>query len=209
MNRLRLLQVVNEAPPFARDPDARVYLDDRRQSLGGSLVCAWAGLRYAAKTQRNLRLQLVIGTLALMTAAVMRLPAHEVALVCALVGLVLFAELMNTALELLLDHEVGAVYHSGVKLIKDVSASAVLVVSLTAGMTGATLFVPAFLRVHWRLISLAGLAWTCGGLSLLALLALWRSHRAGRAVWAGRFRVAAGSLLAGTFLLALVRRLSR
>ena len=114
-----------------------------RRSFLDSVACAWEGLRYAFRTQRNLRVQSAIGSAAILASLVLRLPAHQVALVVALTALVLFAELMNTAVEATLDFHVGSEFDPSVKAIKDTAAASVLVVSLGAAVLGATIFLPA------------------------------------------------------------------
>lgn len=113
-----------------------------RGSFGRSLACAWSGLQYAFATQRNLRAQLAIGVAALALGALARLPRHELALVFALSAFVVYAELINTAIERALDHHAGLAYDPSVKLIKDLAAGSVLVVALAAGALGVGLFVP-------------------------------------------------------------------
>lgn len=108
-----------------------------------SVGCALEGLRHAFRTQHNLRIQSIIGTGAVILAIALRLPGHDVVLIIALTTLVLFAELMNTAIESTLDHSVGAQFDPDVKRIKDVAAASVLVACLGAAALGASIFLPA------------------------------------------------------------------
>lgn len=56
-------------------------------------------------------------------------------------GVVLMAELMNTAMEVLVDL-VSPDLHPKAKIIKDVAAAAVLVTALTAVVIGLLIFIP-------------------------------------------------------------------
>lgn len=58
-------------------------------------------------------------------------------------GFVWAAELFNTAIERIMDF-VSPGYHPDVKLIKNLSAAAVLFAALTAIVTGAIIFIPKF-----------------------------------------------------------------
>jgi len=150
------------------------------QSFAQSLRCAWSGLRYALKTQRNVRAQLVIGTGALALAFALKLPPYEVALVFALTLLVVFAELMNTALEFLLDSNVGTDFDPSVKIVKDVAAASVLVVALAAAVVGAAIFLPHLepVAIRFRLLP-RSLQALIGGASLSAIL-FWTCGTRGR-----------------------------
>ncbi|MDI3280888.1 MAG: diacylglycerol kinase family protein [Bacillota bacterium] len=118
------------------------------QAKGGrgireSFRCAWSGFRYALRTQRNLRLHLGIALLVLAGAAWLRLPALTVALLVLTIALVVALELVNTALEALVDLA-SPDYHPLARVSKDVAAAAVLVASLASVLIGilvvATLF---------------------------------------------------------------------
>ena len=139
-----------------------------QRSFQQSVRCAWDGVCYAVKTQRNLRIHLVVSVQALALGSVLRLSLYEVALVFTLCALVMFAELMNTALELTLDHHVGTAFDPSVKLIKDVAAGAVLIVALAAAVVGAAVFVPSLSFFFATPPHAPILAWflVCGALTL-------------------------------------------
>lgn len=135
-----------------------------------SLRCAWDGLRYAFATQQNLRLQLGLAAAALGLGGWLRLPAHELALIFALSVFVIYAELVNTAIEHSLNHHAGLAYDPSVKLIKDMAAGSVLIVALAAALIGTVLVAPKLWALSSSLRSLLvgilcalaglGLAWT-------------------------------------------------
>jgi diacylglycerol kinase (ATP) len=143
-------------PPRARradDWDARSvaeFLERARRpwpapptpSVRASLAFAWAGVRHAFSTQRNVRLQAAIGTIVVLVAGLLRVPAHDLTLLVVLSALVLCAELMNTAVERLLDYTAGTDFEPGVKRVKDLSAASVLVLCLGAAAVGAAILVP-------------------------------------------------------------------
>ncbi|MDM7324796.1 MAG: diacylglycerol kinase [Thermus sp.] len=102
---------------------------------------AWEGLVYAWRVQRNFRLEVYLGLLALLLALWLGVSPAPVLLISALV---LSLELLNTALEALAD-AVSPVYHPLVKRAKDTAAAAVLLASVTALLLGLYLFLPPLL----------------------------------------------------------------
>jgi len=97
----------------------------------GSLNCAIEGILWAAKTQRHMLFHLVAAILVLVAALVLRLTLHEFALLALAITLVLFAELVNTAIEVIVDL-VSPAFHPLAQRAKDVAAGAVLLASVGA-----------------------------------------------------------------------------
>jgi diacylglycerol kinase len=106
---------------------------------------AFAGLAAAWRAQPNLRIQGVFAAVAVLVALALRVPAAAWALLALAIGLVLVAELFNTALEALVDL-VSPDRHPLAKRAKDVAAAAVLVAAATALATGACIVVWAVRR---------------------------------------------------------------
>lgn len=100
---------------------------------------AWQGLAYAWRSQRNFRIEVYLAALALVLALALGVALVPVLL---LVLVVLTLELMNTALEAVVDLS-SPTDHPLAKAAKDTSAAAVLVASLIALVVGAGLFLPA------------------------------------------------------------------
>lgn len=106
------------------------------QPLIKRLGFALNGLKLAARRERSLRVQL----LAMVTVLALLLATRPApvwwALLALAVGLVLMAELFNSALETLLDH-LHPERHPQIGAAKDIAAGAVLVASATAVIVGA------------------------------------------------------------------------
>ena len=64
------------------------------------------------------------------------------AVICITSGLVLTLELLNTAIESVVDLTVGQTYHELAKIAKDCAAGAVLISALASVLVGACLVVP-------------------------------------------------------------------
>jgi diacylglycerol kinase (ATP) len=97
--------------------------------------CAIEGILWATKTQRHLRWHFLTAAAVLLTALLFRVSAVELVLLVLAITLVLFAELINTALEVVVDL-VSPDYHLLAKRAKDVAAGAVLLSSVGAMLMG-------------------------------------------------------------------------
>jgi diacylglycerol kinase (ATP) len=114
----------------------------RSPNLIASLSFAFEGLAYAAQTQRNFRIHLVLGALALSMAFMFQVSLIEWAMLWGIIGIVLFAELINTALEIFVDLLTDGHYDERAKQIKDMAAGAVLITALSALACGVCIFIP-------------------------------------------------------------------
>jgi len=112
----------------------------RAHSLFDSFRYAIEGLLYAVKTQRNVRIHLFAFTVVLVAGLLLHLRTIDMAIVLLASIAVVFAEMVNTALELVLDMVNGTRYHPTVKIIKDLSAAGVLIAALGAFIIGILIF---------------------------------------------------------------------
>ena len=109
-----------------------------------SFVYAWAGVRYCFRTQRNFRVHIGIGIVAVLLGLLLGLGWVEWALVATVIVLVLAAEMVNTMVESLVDL-VTQQYHPLAKVAKDVSAGVVLLTAIGAAVVGMLIFLPRLL----------------------------------------------------------------
>jgi diacylglycerol kinase (ATP) len=100
-----------------------------------SINCAIEGILYAARTQKHMRNHFLTAMVLLLALLVMRVSALEFTLIAISVSFVLFAELVNTAIEVVVDM-VSPEFHPLAKLAKDVAAGAVLVAAIGASVMG-------------------------------------------------------------------------
>ncbi|MGC9505354.1 diacylglycerol kinase family protein [Baaleninema sp.] len=116
-------------------------------NLVASFRYAWTGIRYAFATQRNFRIHVAIGTVAIGLALGLNLEAVKVAVIGVTIGLVLALELLNTAIESIVDLTVKQTYHELAKIAKDCAAGAVLVAALSSLLVAASLILPPLLQL--------------------------------------------------------------
>jgi len=97
-------------------------------------------------TQHNAPIHLVITILVVISGLLLKLDALEWAIVIIAIGLVWVTEIINTALEALVDL-VTQQYHPLAKIAKDTSAAAVLFASIIAVLLGIVVFMPHLLQL--------------------------------------------------------------
>lgn len=109
-----------------------------------SLRYALHGVKKAATSERNFRLQVVAGIVVVVAGFVFGLNRTEWLILIFWIVAVLSAELFNSAIEQICNQmHVG--YHPGIKKIKDFAAGAVLFVAAGAAISGCILFIPRLL----------------------------------------------------------------
>jgi undecaprenol kinase/diacylglycerol kinase (ATP) len=97
----------------------------RSRNLVDSFRYAIEGLRYALRTQRNTRIHLTIAAVVIAMGLWLGLSATQWAVLVLTIGFVLVGEMLNTVAETLVDL-VSPGYHPLAKVVKDVTAGAVL-----------------------------------------------------------------------------------
>lgn len=100
-----------------------------------SLNCAIEGVLWAVRSQRHLRWHFIMAMAVLALALYLRVSPLAFVLLSFAITLVLFAELVNTAFEAVVDL-VSPEYHPLAKVAKDVAAGSVLVASIGAVVMG-------------------------------------------------------------------------
>ena len=120
--------------------------DERKQQKGikkfiNSFSYPIKGLRYAYKNEQNLAVDVGIALIVAIFGFIFRINKYEWAILVLTIGLVISCELINTAIEAVVDL-VTEEYHPLAKVAKDTSAAAVLVFAMVAVIVGLIIFVP-------------------------------------------------------------------
>lgn len=118
-----------------------------------SFKYAWCGISYAFQTQRNFRIHVGVGTLAIGLGIFLHLTPVEMSVIGLTSGLVLVMELLNTAIESVVDLTVKQTYHDLAKIAKDCAAGAVLVSAMAAVLVAGALLLPPLLTLIRSAIS--------------------------------------------------------
>ncbi len=113
----------------------------RSRSFFEALAFALRGVATAILRERNIRIQLCVGTIILFMMVLFHVPFHLLAIGVIAVMLILAFEMINTAIELIADM-IHPEYSILVRNAKDISAGAVLVVTIAACIVGILIFLP-------------------------------------------------------------------
>lgn len=120
--------------------------EKKRGSLKDAFGFAFEGIAYTVRTQHNMRIHLVIALCVLVISLLLRLMPLEWAIILICIGLVLVTEMLNTAIEAIIDL-VSPEYHPYAKIAKDIGAGMVVVFSALAAIIGCIVFAMAILRI--------------------------------------------------------------
>lgn len=104
-------------------------------------VYAYSGLVVFFRHEKNGRILLVVAVLVVLLGLSLSVSAWEWMVLLACIGSVLSFEMINSAIEKLCNL-VHPKYHPAVKVIKDISAGAVLWLSVFSAIIGVIVFLP-------------------------------------------------------------------
>jgi len=107
---------------------------------------AWRGMRVAFVSEPNLRIQIAVTMLVLLLASALSVKPWEFILLLLLCAAVITLELFNTVIERMADG-LSTRLKPIIRDVKDIMASAVLLVSFVAVIVGVIIFVPYLLRL--------------------------------------------------------------
>lgn len=104
---------------------------------------AWNGIMLAVRTQRNVRIQLMVTVLTIGAGIYFSLSPVEWCVALLAMGLVMGLEVMNTSIEELVNF-VSPERREEARRIKDLAAGAVLIAAFTAALIGCILLYSKF-----------------------------------------------------------------
>ncbi len=110
---------------------------------------AFQGFRWLLTTEQNGRVHVIVSISVIVIGLTVGLTPMEWSVIVLTIALVISGELFNTALEKLCDY-VQPEHHSLIGRIKDMSAAAVLLLSVAAVIVGVLIFTP-YLKEYYQL----------------------------------------------------------
>ena len=113
----------------------------RKHPTPDSFIYAFGGIKTAIKNEPNFKFQLIVAFLTLALGYYLQLSTTEFAVLILVICLVLVLELINTALEALIDISSPNI-HPKAKISKDVAAASVLIATLASILIGVLIFLP-------------------------------------------------------------------
>ncbi len=117
------------------------------QSFSDAVHHALDGIGFAFTNERSLRIQFGIFLIAIILGLYLHISASDFAIIIDISALVFSLELVNTAIEKSMDVISNGEYDERIKIIKDVSAGAVLIAAIFAIVEGALIFIPKLMEL--------------------------------------------------------------
>ncbi|WP_099158540.1 diacylglycerol kinase family protein [Virgibacillus ndiopensis] len=110
-----------------------------KNSIGFSY--AWNGLVKTIKSERNFQIHISSAAIVIIIGFILHLSVLEWSIILLVIGLVLIAEMINTAIEQIIDYLKPDI-HPKAKVIKDIAAGSVLISAIIAAIVGLIIFIP-------------------------------------------------------------------
>lgn len=112
----------------------------KNRTLGDSFKNALEGIFYVIKAERNMKIHIASALVVILLSINYKLDKIETVFVCVAIGLVLVCELLNTAIEVLVDMVMES-FHPKAKIVKDVAAGGVLMSAILSVVIGYIIFI--------------------------------------------------------------------
>jgi len=113
-----------------------------------SFVCAFKGIWKVISRETNMKIDLLIAGIVIAVGFVLPLSSTEWLFIIFAIGMVLSAEVFNTAIEYTCNM-IERRYNKNIGIIKDISAGAVLICAITAAVIGIMIFLPHFINLFF------------------------------------------------------------
>lgn len=110
-----------------------------KRKLLDSFNDAIEGVIYAIRTQKNMRIHMIAAIVVLISCFFFDLTKNELLIITITITLVVFAEMINTAVEFAIDATTNY-YHPLAKIAKNIAAGSVFITALNAVLVGFILF---------------------------------------------------------------------
>ncbi len=180
----------------------------KRRPLFQSFNHAIDGLVFVLRTQRNMRIHLSIAAIVLALSLALGINGTEFVLLLFAIAMVISAELINTAIEAVIDVTTTS-FDPMAKIAKDVAAAAVLVTSLAAAIIAYVIFYPiidefslgAFEAVSYAPMHVTAISLLIVIILVIAAKAWTRTGTWLRGGWPSGHAALAGSLLTAIALI--------
>ncbi|OIO81615.1 MAG: hypothetical protein AUJ89_00495 [Candidatus Omnitrophica bacterium CG1_02_43_210] len=144
----------------------------RQRKLVNSFNSAIEGFFYVVKTQKNMRLHFLAAVMILLLAIYLHIPTEQVMILCCAISLVLIFEMLNTAIEHIIDM-LTETFHPMARIIKDVSAGAVLLSAVNAFIVGYLVFQTCLdLNIGKGLLKVLQSAWHLTFIAIILVMSL-------------------------------------
>jgi diacylglycerol kinase (ATP) len=141
-----------EPPELDFEPPPRIETRKRPHSLLLSFNYAIEGVIHVLRRERNMRVHFLLSTVILVLAFAYDVSKVELMALLIAISFVLIAEMINTAIEEMIDLTTKA-YDPRAKIAKDVAAGAVLISAVVAATIGYLIFVDRIRSPTYHLVN--------------------------------------------------------
>lgn len=117
---------------------------NKKSNLLRSFKYAFEGIYSGIKTETNWKIGIIEAFFVLLLSFYFNISRTDWIIVIVLIGVVLYAELCNSAIEAIVN-SFTSTEHPGAKLAKDFSAGSVVILIVAAAVVGLIIFAPYFL----------------------------------------------------------------
>lgn len=115
----------------------------KNSTLIESFNSAFNGVLYVFKRERNFKIHVFIGFIVILLSLFLHVPFTETLIILVFISLVMVSEIINTGVEILSEN-IDEKKYEIIKIVKDVCASAVLISSIFAFISGYLIFMKYF-----------------------------------------------------------------
>lgn len=127
---------------MSNKPNKKFSLEKRVESFKYALN----GLKIVFREEHNARIHLIVSLIVIACGFIFHISTVEWIIICFAIGLVISMEIINSAIENLSDF-VSPEHHKLIKKVKDLSAAAVLVCTISSVVIGILVFLPKIAHV--------------------------------------------------------------
>jgi len=117
-----------------------------RAKISKSFKYAFEGIKYFITYERNAKVHSIATVFTILAGWYFDIDKVEWLTVIVCIGFVWTMEIINTALETICDY-ISPTHQPKIKIIKDLSAAAVLVSAITAAIVGGYIFIPRIVNL--------------------------------------------------------------
>lgn len=112
----------------------------KQQGFGNTFKNARKGFRLVLKSEKNIRVHLIVASIVMTAAVLLRFDAIRFCILLLAISSVMSAEMLNSAIEFTLDSVYHNKYNRMVGMAKDISAGAVMLSTIISITIGVILF---------------------------------------------------------------------
>lgn len=111
-----------------------------------ALKNAFNGIKFVLKNERNFKIQVFLAIVAIFISGFLKINLIEWAIIVLTIFIVFLTEIFNTAIENVTDM-ITLEYNEKAKIVKDISAGAVVLTSIASIIIGGLIFLPKILEI--------------------------------------------------------------